>query len=133
MQWVEWSIWLLVAIIALYFWAQMIADWVTGDVIRIADAARALMLTLLCNWFLVISDWSKLHLIWLSIIVGMVGVPISAWSTAAVKQGLSRLLSVLRERWLALEHRCLGRARRIDRPAFQGDPDLRSQRADWSR
>ena len=95
MQWIEWSIWLLVAIIALYFWAQMISDWVTGDVIRIADASRALMLTLLCNWFLVISDWSKLHLIWLSIIVGMVGVPISAWS-ATVKQGLSRLLSVLK-------------------------------------
>ena len=101
MHWIEWSIWLLVAIIALYFWAQMIADWVTGDAVRIADASRALMLTLLCNWFLVISDWSKLHLIWLSIIVGMVGVPISAWSAATVKQGLSRLLSVLKPGTLA--------------------------------
>jgi hypothetical protein len=87
MQWIEWSIWLLVAISALYFWALMIADWVNGDTVRIADASRALMLTLLCNWFLIIPDWSKLHLIWLSITVGLVGVPISALSAAAVKQG----------------------------------------------
>jgi len=61
-----WSTWCLVALVALYFWARMGIDFYTQYPPRYSDSLCALSLTLFCTWFLIISDWDKLHMLWLA-------------------------------------------------------------------
>ena len=63
-----WSIWCLVVLVALYFWARIGIDFYTGFPLRYADCACALAYTLLGSWFFIIYDWNKLHLLWLAIL-----------------------------------------------------------------
>jgi hypothetical protein len=64
----SWSVWCLVALMALYFWARIGIDFYTGYPLRYADCACALAYTLLCSWFFIIYDWNKLHLLWLALL-----------------------------------------------------------------
>jgi Na+-driven multidrug efflux pump len=64
-----WSVWCLVAAMALYFWARIGIDFYTNHPPRYSDCLCALALTLCCTWFLIIYDWNKLHMLWLAMLV----------------------------------------------------------------
>ena len=62
----EWIAWAATLALSLYYWLGIAADFAHERTPRHTHAFYALTYTLLCSWFFVIPEWSKLHLLWLT-------------------------------------------------------------------
>jgi hypothetical protein len=68
-----WCVWAVFLLAMLIYWAEIGFDIYSNKPVYISDAFRALACTLATNWFFVLSDWNKLHLLWLALAVLAVG------------------------------------------------------------
>ena len=63
--WAMWGVFLLATVI---YWLEIGFDILSEVTIFLSDALRALACTLVTSWFLLIPEWSKLHLFWLALL-----------------------------------------------------------------
>jgi hypothetical protein len=68
-----WGAWAVFLLATLIYWAEIGYDVYTTKHVYISDAFGALACTLATSWFLVLPDWSKLHLLWMALAVLSVG------------------------------------------------------------
>ena len=68
-----WAMWGVFLIGTLIYWAEIGFDVLSSKAILISDAFRAIACTQITSWFLLVPEWSKLHLFWLALIIVAVG------------------------------------------------------------
>jgi hypothetical protein len=61
----EWGLWALVVLLALFAWHTILVSVLDGRRVRFMTAASALVLTWLASWFAIVADLNKLHLLWI--------------------------------------------------------------------
>src|SRR3954470_19526337 len=61
-----WIAWTATLALSVYYWLGMAADFAHERTPQHTHAYYALIYTLVCSWFFVIPEWSKLHLLWLT-------------------------------------------------------------------
>ena len=64
--WAMWGVFLLATVV---YWLEIGFDILSEVNIFLSDALRALACTLVTSWFLLIPEWSKLHLFWLALLI----------------------------------------------------------------
>jgi hypothetical protein len=64
--WAMWGVFLLATVV---YWLEIGFDILSEVTIFLSDALRALACTLVTSWFLLVPEWSKLHLFWLALLI----------------------------------------------------------------